>query len=109
MWNEYISAVSINEVLQILTKKGSQARIVAGATDLILELERGARSGIETMIDITRIAANPQPCHGGRQLDHRFASQRHDHTAYGVGCLGYAQICEWRTQGETTGFLHWSS
>ncbi len=55
MWNEYISAVSINEVLQILTKKGSQARIVAGATDLILELERGARSGIETMIDITRI------------------------------------------------------
>ena len=55
MWNEYISAVSISEVLQILTNKGTQARIVAGATDLILELERGARSGIETIIDITRI------------------------------------------------------
>ena len=55
MWNEYISAVTIDEVLQTLAKKGPKARIVAGATDLILELERGARSGIETVIDVTRI------------------------------------------------------
>jgi carbon-monoxide dehydrogenase medium subunit len=55
MWNEYITAVTTDEVVQILSKKGSRARIVAGATDLILELERGARAGIETLIDITRI------------------------------------------------------
>ena len=56
MWQEYINAISIEEVLQILAEKGEKARIVAGATDLILELERGVRKGIDTLIDITRIS-----------------------------------------------------
>jgi len=55
MWHEYINAASIDEVLQTLKGKGERARIVAGGTDLILELERGVRRGIETIIDITRI------------------------------------------------------
>ncbi len=56
MWTEYINANSIEQVTQILAEKGPAARIVAGGTDLILELERGARTGIETVIDISRIA-----------------------------------------------------
>jgi carbon-monoxide dehydrogenase medium subunit len=55
MWREYFNATSRNEVLDILHKKGDRGRIVAGATDLILELERGVRKGIDTLIDITRI------------------------------------------------------
>lgn len=55
MWKEYIAAASINEAKTILKEKGERARIVAGATDLILELERGNRKGIDTLIDITRI------------------------------------------------------
>ncbi|NJN43713.1 MAG: 2Fe-2S iron-sulfur cluster binding domain-containing protein [Anaerolineae bacterium] len=55
MWHDYINAESIDEVLDALAQQGSRARIVAGATDLILEIERGARKGIETLIDITRI------------------------------------------------------
>jgi len=55
MWHEYINATSIDEVLQTLKDKGERARIVAGGTDLILELERGVRTGIETIIDVTRI------------------------------------------------------
>jgi len=56
MWNEYLSATTIEEVIRLLSEKGQHARIVAGATDLILELERGTRTGIETLIDITRIS-----------------------------------------------------
>lgn len=57
MWHEYINATSTDEVVAVLAEKGAQARIVAGGTDLILELERGARKGVNTLIDVTRIPA----------------------------------------------------
>src|SRR5512138_4003192 len=55
MWKEYLNATTIDEVVHILAERGEKARIVAGATDLILELERGVRRGIDTLIDVTRI------------------------------------------------------
>jgi xanthine dehydrogenase iron-sulfur cluster and FAD-binding subunit A len=55
MWKNYYSVTSIAEALKILSENGAGARIVAGGTDLILELERGVRKGIDTMIDITRV------------------------------------------------------
>ena len=55
MWKEYISVNSLDEALRILAEQGARARIVAGATDLLLEMERGVRKGIETLIDITRL------------------------------------------------------
>lgn len=56
MWHEYINAVDIKEVLELLSQKGEKTRLIAGGTDLILELERGVCKGVETLIDITRIA-----------------------------------------------------
>jgi len=55
MWNEYINVASIDEALVLLAERGSHARIVAGATDLVLEIERGVRSGIDTLVDISRL------------------------------------------------------
>ncbi len=55
MWHSYILTDSIDEVIHMLAKEGERARIIAGATDLILEIERGVRRGIETVIDVTRI------------------------------------------------------
>ena len=55
MWQEYINATNVDQVLEILLEYGEKARIVAGATDLILELDRGVRQGIEILVDITRI------------------------------------------------------
>jgi carbon-monoxide dehydrogenase medium subunit len=60
MWREYINAADTAEVLDILAEKREKARIVAGATDLLLEIERGARRGIETLVDISRIAGLDQ-------------------------------------------------
>lgn len=55
MWKEYINANSIEEVIRILAEKKERARVIAGGTDIILELERGVRKGVETLIDISRI------------------------------------------------------
>jgi carbon-monoxide dehydrogenase medium subunit len=55
MWQDYLTARSIDEALRALSGRGAHARVVAGATDLILELERGARPDVDTLIDITRI------------------------------------------------------
>lgn len=55
MWQDYYNVSSVEEALEILEVRGAAARIIAGATDLILEIERGVRQGIETLIDITRI------------------------------------------------------
>ncbi len=55
MWKDYYNVVSVDETLRILAEQGDRARIIAGATDLILEIERGVRKGIDTLIDVTRI------------------------------------------------------
>ena len=55
MWHEYYNVVTTEEAIRLLSEKGERARIVAGATDLILELERGVRRDIHTLIDITRV------------------------------------------------------
>ncbi|HEX7556365.1 MAG TPA: FAD binding domain-containing protein [Leptolinea sp.] len=55
MWQTYINAESIEQVTGILADVGPSARIIAGATDLILELERGVRKNIDTLVDISRL------------------------------------------------------
>lgn len=55
MWHDYFNVTQVEEALDILAERGERARIVAGGTDLILELERGVRKGIDTLVDVTRI------------------------------------------------------
>ena len=55
MWDRYISATGIEEVIEALGDFGEKARIVAGATDLMIELELGQRKDVDTLIDVTRI------------------------------------------------------
>jgi len=55
MWHHYYTVTSLDEALALLAERQATARIIAGATDLMLELERGTRRGVETLIDVTRV------------------------------------------------------
>jgi len=55
MWTGYYTPSTLQEAVELLAAHSEQARIIAGATDLILELERGQHSGVDILIDISRI------------------------------------------------------
>lgn len=55
MWEEFRCAIDTDEVIQLLSIKGASTRIIAGATDLILEFEHGMHPDVDTIIDISRI------------------------------------------------------
>lgn len=55
MWQDYYNTATLEEAVSLLGKFKEKARIIAGATDLILEMERGVRPGIHDLIDITRV------------------------------------------------------
>ncbi|HYZ99061.1 MAG TPA: FAD binding domain-containing protein [Acidimicrobiales bacterium] len=47
--------MTLDEALLLLEDLGAAGRPIAGGTDLILELARGARPGVEELVDLTRI------------------------------------------------------
>jgi carbon-monoxide dehydrogenase medium subunit len=55
MWKNYHQPTKIEDVIESLATSNGKARIVAGATDLILELEAEMHPKVQTLIDITRI------------------------------------------------------
>ena len=55
MWRDYHLVDSIEHALELLKKNGASARIIAGGTDMIIELDRKMRPDVDTLIDITRV------------------------------------------------------
>jgi carbon-monoxide dehydrogenase medium subunit len=53
-WQTYHQPPTLDEALRLLEELGSRARVVAGGTDLIVELSRNVKP-TSTLIDITRI------------------------------------------------------
>ncbi|MEP7291244.1 MAG: FAD binding domain-containing protein [Chloroflexota bacterium] len=56
MWTRYYTVSTIAEALELLAEYRHRARVIAGGTDILLEIERGQRPGVEVLIDITRVA-----------------------------------------------------
>ncbi len=55
MWQEYYSVTSTAEALDLLKRHRERARLIAGGTDILLEMERGQRPGVEVLVDISRV------------------------------------------------------
>ena len=54
MWKRYYTPATLDEVLHLLAEHRSDARLIAGGTDILIELERKIRTP-SALIDITHI------------------------------------------------------
>ncbi|NPA91374.1 MAG: 2Fe-2S iron-sulfur cluster binding domain-containing protein [Chloroflexi bacterium] len=54
MWQRYVTPAHVAEALDILAEYGPRARIIAGGTDLVLEMRRHVRN-VDVLVDISRI------------------------------------------------------
>ena len=55
LWNRYHIARSVDEALRWLAQYDGGAQIVAGGTDLLLDIQQGNHPPVEALVDITRI------------------------------------------------------
>ena len=54
MWHKYFTPTTLDAALELLAEHRENARIIAGGTDLLIEMERKIRTP-KVLIDITRI------------------------------------------------------
>ena len=94
--HRYVAPTSLDDALGLLAEGGDRARAVAGGTDLLLELERGGRPGVDTLVDLTRIpgldqvAVSDGVAHLGPLVTHNLVVGNPDLVA---GALPLAQAC----------------
>ncbi|MBM3136710.1 MAG: 2Fe-2S iron-sulfur cluster binding domain-containing protein [Chloroflexi bacterium] len=55
MWDRYHTVSSLDDALDILDEKRNRARIIAGGTDLILEMKNEKHPDIRELVDINRV------------------------------------------------------
>lgn len=54
-WNTYYLAQSISDALDVLASAPGEACLVAGGTDLLLDLQQGRHPPVDTLVDVTNI------------------------------------------------------
>jgi len=75
MWHTYYTPVQLDEALQLLAAHAAEARVVAGGTDLLIEIEKGLRRptvviDITRLPDLDRIELRDGVCHLGPLVTH---------------------------------------
>jgi CO/xanthine dehydrogenase FAD-binding subunit len=53
-WKEYHTPRTLEAALQVL-KESPESAIIAGGTDLLLDLDQGRHAGVDCLVDVTRI------------------------------------------------------
>lgn len=69
-WEHYHTPTTIADALGLLRQYGEQAQIIAGGTDLILDMQSGAHGPVTALVDVTRIdglASIHEETHMGEQ------------------------------------------
>ena len=67
MWHKYFTPTRLDTALKLLAEHSENARIIAGGTDLLIEMERKIRTP-EVLIDITRIPGLDTITHENGQI-----------------------------------------
>jgi xanthine dehydrogenase FAD-binding subunit len=68
-WKTYTIAHSIDEALEALANAPGDARPIAGGSDLLLDLQQGRHTPLDTLVDVTHI---PEMCRIDEGADHLF-------------------------------------
>ncbi|MFW9894162.1 MAG: FAD binding domain-containing protein [Candidatus Thorarchaeota archaeon] len=55
MWKNYYTPTSVDDTLRLLAEYQERARLIIGGTDILLEMERGQRPHVDTLIDVSRV------------------------------------------------------
>lgn len=55
LWEEYHLAHDITEALQTLAEAPGEASLIAGGTDLLLDIQQGRHPRVHTLVDVTQI------------------------------------------------------
>ena len=89
LWKDYYSPTTLDEVLGLLAEYAGHARIIAGGTDLVIELERGVRQA-PILIDVTRIPGLDTIALDNEGLIHLGPGVTHNHLANSDLIIGRA-------------------
>src|SRR5215213_6016129 len=88
LWQHYYQPSSLDEALQLLQQHAGSARIVAGGTDVLVELQRGVKP-TATLIDITRLPELKYVRHANGML-HIGGLATHNDIIGSEACVRYA-------------------
>jgi len=90
MWETYYTPATLDEAVELLAEHKDSARIIAGGTDIIIELHRGGRPHIKQLIDITRIPGLDQVTKGDDGLIHLGPLVTQNHVVDSQLCVKHA-------------------
>ena len=56
LWDQYLRPSSVSEALAALRNSSDSVAVVAGGTDLLLDLEQGRHAPVTTLVDVTAVS-----------------------------------------------------